>query len=78
MRRLGIGPRLQDFANKSAGSINAWFETITEKHNLQTKAGSLSTSELPVGQWVVYKNTVSGNVYLVVNDGGVLKQVALT
>lgn len=42
-----------------------------------TKAGDPTTSDIPAGQWAIYKNTTSGLVYLWVNDGGTLKKVQL-
>lgn len=43
-----------------------------------TKAGSPTTADVPAGQVMVYKNTTSGTVSLWVNDGGTMKNVALS
>lgn len=40
------------------------------------KAGDPTTSDISVGQWAVYKNTVTGVIMMYVNDGGTIKRVA--
>lgn len=56
------------------GSITA-SGTITSTHSSSTI--DLSTLDLSTGQSRLHKNTLSGNVKLSVNDGGVIKSVTL-
>lgn len=43
-----------------------------------TKAGDLVVGDLAAGQWTVSKNTTSGALKVVANDGGTIKSVTLT
>lgn len=53
-----------------------WKDMINE-NKMKTKAGDPDTSDIPDGYFHVWKNTSTGNVYLWVNDGGVMKKVQL-
>jgi trimeric autotransporter adhesin len=53
-----------------------WKNTVYD-NTLKTKAGDPTAADLPEGAFHVWKNTTSGNVYLWVNDGGVMKKVQL-
>lgn len=75
MRRLGTAPRLSDFANQLA-VLNDWFKTITERNNVYYEPGDPTATSLPKGQWVVYKNTTTGEIRIWVNDDGVVKKSA--
>lgn len=41
-------------------------------------AADPTATEIPAGQWALYKNTTSGDLKLWANDGGTLKSVLLT
>lgn len=43
-----------------------------------SRAADPAAVDLGVGNWSVFKNTVSGNVYLAYNDAGTIKKVQLT
>jgi hypothetical protein len=45
--------------------------------DMKSKAGAPTTTDIPASQWAIYKDTGAGTVRLWVNDGGVLKSVAL-
>ena len=51
---------------------------LTARSEMVVKAGAPSVSDVPDGQFRVIKNTTGPAYALVVNDGGVLKSVALT
>lgn len=44
----------------------------------QSKSGAPTTTDIPAGSFMVWKDTGTGNVYLYINDGGTLKKVQLT
>jgi hypothetical protein len=55
------------------------FKTAYIQQNaIRTKAGDLTTSDLPADTYQVSKNTSSGAVKLYVNDGGTIKSITLT
>ncbi len=64
-----------NLAKFSAYENGSWKDLINDK--MKTKAGDPITSDIPVGNFGVWKNTNNSNVYLWVNDGGVLKKVQL-
>jgi hypothetical protein len=49
-----------------------------QQQAIRTKAGDLTTSDLPSNTYQVSKNTSSGAVKLYVNDGGTIKSITLT
>lgn len=51
---------------------------LRARSELVALAGSATTADVPEGQFRVIKNTTGPTYSLVVNDGGVLKSVALT
>lgn len=78
MRRLSTAPKLFDFI-RQIPSVNTWLSTVSDRLNLYQGAVDPTLAEVPNNQWVVYKNTTSGEVRLWVNDNGTLKKsVALT
>lgn len=50
---------------------------ITACITTQTKAGIPTTSDIPAGNWAIYKDTSGGSIKLYANDGGTIKSVAL-
>ena len=66
------------------GTANEYYHlTSTEYTNLtskvfKTKAGLPTTTDIPAGQWAIYKDTSGGTLKLYANDGGTIKSVALT
>jgi hypothetical protein len=44
----------------------------------QTKAGTPTTSDIPAGFWMVYKDTSGGSIRIWANDGGTMKSITLT
>jgi len=53
-----------------------WKNTVYD-NMLKVKAGDPTTADMPNGSFHVWKNSSTGNVYLWVNDGGVMKKVQL-
>lgn len=51
---------------------------VTATMTIQSKASDPTTSDIPAGNWAIYKNTGSGAVKLWANDSGTMKSVALT
>jgi hypothetical protein len=74
-RRVGIAPLYQYFDQRPT---NDWFQTITERMNFYVSAASPTTSEVPVSQWLVHKNSNTGELAVWANDNGVLLHTSLT
>jgi trimeric autotransporter adhesin len=53
-----------------------WKNTVYD-NAIKIKAGSPTTADQPDGTFHVWKDTGTGNVYLWVNDGGIMKKVQL-
>lgn len=51
---------------------------ITACITTQTKAGIPTATDIPAGNWAIYKDTSGGTIKLYANDGGTIKSVALT
>lgn len=57
----------------------AWFTKIhTFVTTFQRQAGTPTTSDIPDGCWMVWKDTTGGTIKLYANDGGTIKSVTLT
>jgi hypothetical protein len=52
--------------------------SFIQQNAIRTKAGDLTTSDLPADTYQVSKNTSTGAVKLYVNDGGTIKSITLT
>jgi hypothetical protein len=75
MRRLGISPKAEDIL-QSRPAVNNWTEIVTERLNVYSGASDPAVSEVPQGQWIVYRNTTSGEVRIWTNIAGSLKKSA--
>ncbi len=83
------GSSIADLANKNHGLLTSILGTgdyhvssaeasrITAAITTQTKAGIPTTSDIPAGNWAIYKDTSGGTIKLYANDGGTIKSVAL-
>jgi hypothetical protein len=56
---------------------NGTWKNAVNENAVKTKNTDPDTTDVPVDTFHVWKNTSSGNIYLWVNDGGVLKKVQL-
>jgi hypothetical protein len=75
MRRVGVAPKLDDI-EKKAPAIGTWFQTATERLNVYSGSADPAVSEVPENQWILYRNTTSGEVRFWTNIAGVLKKSA--
>jgi len=75
MRRLGTSPKVQDFG-KAAPHISEWLTTVGNRLNLYSGTNDPVASEVPENQWIIYRNTTSGEVRIWTNIAGVLKKSA--
>ena len=79
MIRLGIAPKINDFANGVKGVIDQWFQQATVRFNVQSGSSNPVASEVPEGQWMIYTNTSLGETRIWANIGGTLvKSAAFT
>lgn len=72
MRRINTAPKISEI-EKKAPNVDNWFKTATDRFSVYTGAAAPTAAEVPEGQWVVYKNTTTGETMLYTTDGGVLK-----
>lgn len=75
MRRIGVAPKNIDI-QRQAPSVNDWMQTITERGSVYFHAGDPTVAEVPENQWILYRNTTSGEVRFWTNIAGVLKKSA--
>ena len=83
------GSSIADLQNKNHGLLTSILGTgathvsaaeglrVTACITTQTKAGIPTTSDIPAGNWAIYKDTSGGTIKLYANDGGTIKAVAL-
>lgn len=77
--------RLPPFPSRSESSEFGYIDwnnrvstTLSGINVSKTKAGVPTTTDIPQGQWAVYKDTSGGTIKLYANDGGTIKSVTLT
>lgn len=75
MIKLGVAPRLLDFMRESFGPIDSWFNQVTARFGITSKAGAQAVAEVPTNQWGIFKNTTTGVVSIIINDNGTLKYI---
>lgn len=77
MRKISIAPRLRDFANEVAATVDYWFTQVTERFGIYSRSGAATTSDIPTDQWGLWKDTATSKLRLVANDSGTMKSVDL-
>lgn len=71
--------RAEDLDDKNTTLVNGWLDTVTSRLNVYTGTSNPTASQVPSGQWIIYKNTTLNEIRLWTNDGGTMKKsVALT
>lgn len=50
---------------------------LTAFYQINSKAGVPTATDIPAGNWAIYKDTSGGTLKLYANDGGTIKSVAL-
>lgn len=75
MRRLGVAPKTLD-VERQTPALSDWFQTVTERANMYSGSADPAVSEVPENQWIVYRNTTSGEVRIWTNIAGVLQKSA--
>lgn len=76
MRRLTTAPKKRDFESNKVAGIDDWFFTVGERLNVYSGAADPVAAEVPENQWIVYRNTTSGEVRIWTNIAGVMKKSA--
>jgi hypothetical protein len=73
--RVAIAPKMEDFL---AGTDHAgqWLRTVANRFNVYVGAGDPTAAIIPDGQWIIYRNTTTGDVRMWTNIAGVLKKSA--
>ena len=75
MRRVTIPPKAVDFAKQSP-SVTDWLYTVWERLGVYEGVSDPVLSEVPENQWIMYRNTTTGELRMWVNDNGTLKKSA--
>lgn len=70
-------------ADRRATEIYARFfaqlvKALNERFSIATSDAAPTTSDIPEGEWRVWKNTTDSTVKLYANDGGVLVETTLS
>jgi hypothetical protein len=74
MRRLDPAPKADRITEPN---VNHWFQVVTERLNFYQGAADPTTAEVPLNQWILYKNTTTSTVSFWFNDSGTLKRIDL-
>jgi hypothetical protein len=61
MRRLTGPPKVTDFLNKNP-TVNDWLYTVWERLGLYESAANPTLAEIPEKQWILHRNTTTGNL----------------
>lgn len=61
MRRLTGPPKVTDFLNKNP-TVNDWLYTVWERLGLYESAANPTLAEIPEKQWILHRNTTTGNI----------------
>lgn len=72
MRGLGVPPTVDQLGTKATTDF---LKTVYDKFNLYSGSNNPTTTQVPQKQWILYKNTTTGEIRLWLNDGGVLKSI---
>jgi hypothetical protein len=74
MYRVTLSPKTGDW-EKAPQSVDRWLSTVENRFNIYTGAADPVASEVPLGQWVVYRNTTSSTNGIWVNWNGTVSQL---
>jgi hypothetical protein len=74
MRRLDPAPKADRITEPN---VNHWFQVVTERLNFYQGSADPTTAEVPLNQWILYKNTTTSTVSFWFNDSGTLKRIDL-
>lgn len=69
MRRIGLPPKVQSLDDLKNTD---WFAAVTERMNVYESTADPTTTDIPEGQWAIYRNTTTGIIRLWMNFGGVM------
>lgn len=75
MKRIGIAPKLADL-DRQVPSVGEWLFEMTGRMNVYSGTADPTVAEVPENQWIVYRNTTSGEVRIWTNIAGALKKSA--
>lgn len=78
MRRLGQAPKAASLT-KATHVVDDWLTTVGGRLNVYSGANDPAVAEVPENQWIIYRNTTSGEVRIWTNiAGALLKSAAFT
>lgn len=75
MRRLDPAPRADRITHPHS---NEWLMAVTERLGVYSSSADPTVDEVPNKQWLLHKNTTTGDVHFYFNDDGTLRKVNLT
>lgn len=73
MDRVGVSPKTAFF---DVPPTDNWFRIITERMNVYSGPNDPTAAEIPENQWIIYRNTTSGDVRVWTNIAGTVKKSA--
>lgn len=69
--------QFKDFETSNDNLVNGWLDAVTVRLSFISQIGVPVASQIPNGQWGIFKDTSTGNIYLATNDNGTVKKVQL-
>lgn len=73
MDRVGNPPKTSTL---NIPPTDLWFSTMTSRMNVYSGSVNPVVTEIPENQWIVFRNTTSGEVRIWTNIAGVLRASA--
>jgi hypothetical protein len=71
--------RSVDIEDKNHTLVDGWLDTVSARLTVYSGVANPTASQVPNGQWIIYKNTTLNETRLWTNDNGTMKKsVALT
>lgn len=76
MRSIGQPIKLLDIKLEHSPLIDGWTDTVTKRLKVYSGTADPTITQVPKGEWVIYKNTTLNEIRLWVNDNGTMKKSA--
>lgn len=74
-KTVGLPPLSHDFKGGTANLVS-WSKEVTDRMKVYSGTANPTAAQIPVGQWIVYRNTTIPETRLWVNWNGVLMSTA--
>jgi hypothetical protein len=72
--RIGVAPKNSDIL-KEVPSNDLWFKTVESRLNIYSGSSDPTASDVPDGQWLLWRNTTTGAISLWSNYNGTVTSI---